>query len=424
VLVHVCRRWRSLVFRSPRRLHLRLNCTPETPAKDKLDVWPTLPLIVWGGMTISSGMDNVIAALGQSNRVCAVSLWYLARWQMEKVLAAMQVPFPELTEMRLILRGETLSVIPDSFLGGSAPSLRDFSLCGIPFPGLPKLLRSATHLVTLSLFNIPHSGYISPEAMVTLLSALSSLDTLSLEFRSPQSRPDSQSRSLPPPKRSILPALKLFYFKGVTEYLEDLVTRIDTPQLHQMDIKFFNQIDFDCPRLAQFINSTPTLKAFEEACVQFDNSTASVRLRYRGSPSFVDGLTIGISCREPDWQLSSIEQVCNFSLHPISTVEDLYIKPRYSQLVWKNDAIENTLWLELLLPFTAVKYLHLSKEFAPGIAATLGEIVGSRITEVLPRLQSISVEGLEPSGPFQKKIGRFVAARQLSGHPITIFARG
>ena len=81
---------------------------------------------------------------------------------------------------------------------------------------------------------------------------------------------------------------------------------------------------------------------------------------------------------------------------------------------------ENTLWLELLLPFTGVKNLYLSKEFAPGIAATLEEFVGSRITEVLPRLQNIFVKGLEPSGPFQKNIGRFVAKRQLSDHPIAI----
>ena len=37
-LVHVCRRWRSLVFLSSRRLKLRLFCTSETPAKDTLDV--------------------------------------------------------------------------------------------------------------------------------------------------------------------------------------------------------------------------------------------------------------------------------------------------------------------------------------------------------------------------------------------------
>jgi hypothetical protein len=191
-LVHVCRRWRVLVFESPRRLNLRLFCTPKTPTRDKLDVWPALPLVIYGPMTSEStpDLDNIIAALEQSNRVCEVFLWSLAGWQLEKVLATMQVPFPELTDLELLSDGEALPVIPDSFLDGSAQRLRYFSLRGIPFPGLPKLLLSATTLVFLTLFRIPHSGYISPEAMVALISALSSLETLELEFRSPQSRPD------------------------------------------------------------------------------------------------------------------------------------------------------------------------------------------------------------------------------------------
>src|SRR5882757_741443 len=97
-LVHVCQRWRCLVFASPRRLDLQLWCTPKTPARDTLDVWPALPLIVEGDM-FSSGTDNVVAALGQSNRVCEVRLWGLAdpSRQLEEVMAAMQVSFPELT---------------------------------------------------------------------------------------------------------------------------------------------------------------------------------------------------------------------------------------------------------------------------------------------------------------------------------------
>jgi F-box-like len=423
-LVHVCRRWRRLVLESPRRLDLQLYCTPETPARATLDVWPALPLIVEGIMVISSGTDNIVAALGQaaqSNHVCQVDL-HLADWQWEKVLAPMQVSFPELTVMQLSSHGETPPVIPDSFLGGSAPRLRTFDLDGIPFPGLPNLLFSATHLVYLRLVNIPHSGYISPEAIVAPLSVLSSLETLSLGFQSPQSRPDWESRSPPPLKHSILPALRRLHFKGITEYLEELVARIDTPQLDLMHINFFNQIDFNCPRLAQFINCTPTLRARNEAHLQFDDSTVSVTLRYQTSTlSFCNLLIINISCREPDWQLSSIEQVCNSSLHhPLSTAEDLYIEHRYSELVWKNDAIETTLWLEFLPPFAAVKNLYLSRESAPGIAAALQELIGGRITEVLPSLQNIFVKGLKPSGPLQENFGQFVAARQLSGHPIAI----
>src|SRR6266852_2410090 len=118
-LIHVCRRWRSLVLGSPRRLNLRLCCSPETPTRDTLDIWPALPIIVDGHMAISPATDNILAALGQNNRVCRVSLFDIAGWQMEQVLAAMQVPFPELTDLRLWSRDETLPVIPDSFLGGS-----------------------------------------------------------------------------------------------------------------------------------------------------------------------------------------------------------------------------------------------------------------------------------------------------------------
>ena len=418
-LVHVCQRWRSLVLQSRRRLNLQLYCTSKTPARDKLDIWPALPLIVAADMaSLASGTDNIVAALGQTNRVCQVSLWDLADQPLERVLAAMQGPFPELTGLRLRLYSDReVPVIPDSFMGGSAPRLRSFDLSRIPFPGLPKLLSSATHLVDLTLTHIPHSGYISPKAMIALLSELSSLDTLKLEFQSPQSRPDWESPSLPPLKRSILPALTRFHFKGVTEYLEELVIRIDTPRLDYLLITFFNQIDFDILRLAQFINCTPTLRALDRAFVQFDDHFGHVELSV-SSPT--RNFTIAISCREPDWQVSSIEQVCNSSLDPLCMVEHFYIEHRYSRPVWKNDGIENTLWLQLLLPFTAVKYLYLSKEFAPGIVAALQELVGARITEVLPSLQNIFVKGLEPSGAFQENIGRFVAARQLSGHPITI----
>jgi hypothetical protein len=417
-LVHVCRRWRVLVFESPRRLNLRLFCTHKTPTRDKLDLWPALPLVIYGDMTSElQDLDNIIAALEQRNRVCQVILFGLTGWQLEKVLATMQVPFPELTNLRLTSYDETVPVIPDSFLDGSAQRLRFFALDGIPFPGLPKLLLSATNLVFLTLFRIPHSGYISPEAMVALISALSSLEELIIGFRSPQSRPDWETRRWPPSKRSVIPALDYFYFKGVIEYMEDLVTFIDAPQLNTLDITFFNQIDFDFPRLAQFINRTPTIRTLDEAHVQFDDYSAHVRLS-PGSGT----LEITISCREHDWQLSSIEQVCNSFLHPISTVEVLYIEHEYLQLVWKNDAIENTLWLQLLLPFTAVKDLYLSREFAPGIAAALQELVGARITDVLPSLQNIFMEGLESSGPLQESIGRFVAARLLSDHPITVSA--
>ena len=414
LLVHVCRRWRNIVFGSPRRLNLQLHCTPETPARDTLDIWPALPLTVGGRMTSSSGRDNIIAALRQSNRVCRVCLYDFGVRELEEVVVAMQVPFPELTVLQFDSDEETLRVIPDSFLDGSAPRLQYVELEGIPFPGLPKLLLSATHLVTLILRNIPYSGYISPEAIVALLSVLSNLTTLVLQFESPRSHPDRETPCLPPPERSVIPSLTYLEFRGFIEYLEDLVTPIDAPQLDRLKITFFNQIDFDIPRVAQFINRTPKL-THSDAHVDFSDYHVHVLLGPRPEP-----LCIAISCREPDWQLSAIEQVCNSSLNSLSTVEVLFIKDYRSEFVWKDDAIENSLRLQLLLPFTAVKNLYLSEGFVPGIASALQELVGGRITEVLPSLQNIFVEGLEPLGRFQENTRQFVAARQLSDHPITI----
>ena len=126
----------------------------------------------------------------------------------------------------------------------------------ILFPGLPKLLLTATHLVNLFLLQIPDSGYISPEAMVTCLSVMTSLATLSLGFLSARSLPDWDGQRPSPMTRSILPNFVTFWFKGASEYLDDLLARIDAPRLNDLSITFFPQINFDTPHLVQFISRT------------------------------------------------------------------------------------------------------------------------------------------------------------------------
>ena len=378
----------------------------------------------------SSNVDNFIAALEHSNRVRVVDLYLWSDFggstspggvvAAEKILAVMQVPFPELTKLQLTSDANTAPVIPDSFLGGSVPPrLRIFQLSGIPFPGSPKLLSSATHLVALMLSNIPYSGYISPEAIVALVSALSSLRTLWLKFRS---LPDPESSIPPPLKRSILSALDEFCFEGTPEYLEELVTRIDAPQLNHMQITLFDQIDLDCPPLAQFIDRTPTLRARNNAHVQFGKWSSVTLIAQSRAVEIVTSC----SNTERDRQLWSITQTCHFSLPPPCAVEHLYIEShlRWSGRVSGLHTIENTQWLELLRPFTMTKKFYTTREFALCIAASLQELVGARTTEVVPNLQHISVERFKPSGPFEAKIEPFVAARQLLGHPITISEYG
>jgi hypothetical protein len=417
-LVHVCQRWRCVVFGSPCRLNLRLICTENTPARDTLDVWPPLPLIIQNNAILTTkGVDNILAAFERRDRVYRIELREVNGSPLKKVLAVMQEPFSELTHLLLTSRDETdewLSVVPGSFLGGSAVRLCSLKLDGIPCPGLTKLLPTATHLVDLHLLEMPHSGYISPETMATALSTLTSLASLSLGFRSPQSFPDPANRRPPPLTRHILPILARFWFKGACEYLDNLVAHIDAPRVN-LFITFFNQILFDTPQLIQFISRTPTLKAFEKGHVVFEDRAAKINLSSQ-TPGY-GSLEVRVSCREFDWQVSSLEQVCTLCLPPLSTLEDLFI---YHHTVHWRDNIDNALWLELLHPFTAVKKLYLSNELAPRIVPALREQIEGRTTAVLPTLQNILLEELQPPGPVRHAIWQFVAMRLAIGHPITV----
>jgi hypothetical protein len=417
-LIHVCRKWRATVFGSPRRLDLQLLCTETTPVKETLAVWPPLPIVIWQYEQLTL-MDNIIVALEHNDRVCQIGLLNVTNSQLEEVLAAMQQPFPALTYLVIwcrkdeLLEDEMRAVVPESFLGGSAPRLQHLELLPVPFPGLPKLLLSATGLVTLMIMGIPHSGYISPEAMIRYLSTLTSLERLWLGFNSPLSRPDRQSRRPHPPTRSVLPALTDFWFEGVSEYLEDLVARIDAPLLNTSHISFFHQLIFDTPQLAQFVARTPNTQPPVDARIVFSDHFVEVI-------PFPRNFVFGIRCRQSDWQLSSLAQVCSSSfpqvLVPTGMVERLDIcELKYNSPRWQDD-IEDSQWLEVLHPFTALKDLYVSREFLPRIAPALQELAG----QVLPSVQNLFLEDLQSSGPVQGAIEKFVAARQVAGHPIAV----
>ena len=420
MLVHVCQNWRYVVFQSPLRLDLRILCSAETPVREKLTLLPQLPIIIAQSSFFSTskcGEDNIIAALGHNDRICKIAL-AIPSSLLERVFAAMQKTFVTLKHLWLYTMDDTAPIVPDSFLGGSAPHLRYLWLTCIPFPFpvLRKLLLSAPNLVIISLRDIPHSGYFSPEAIVTCLSALTRLKRLCIEFKSPRSRPP-RGRRHHPRTLSVLPALIKLTFVGVSEYFEDLVTQIDAPLLNQLYITFFHQLVFDTPQLVQFISHTPTLKAYDEARMTFSDSCATISLPWRDNL----GLQLRILCRQSDWQLSSLAQVCAsfFPQALIPIPEHLYIEIAFPRPLWQDD-LEDNQWLDLFHPFTTVKNLYLSREFIPRIVPILQELVGVGVTEVLPNLQTIFMEDLQESGYVPENIREFVAARQLSGHPIAI----
>jgi len=120
-----------------------------------------------------------------------------------------------------------------------------------------------------------------------------------------------------------------------------------------------------------------------------------------------------------DRQLSTLTQICIISLRLLLTIENLYIyEDLDSPPVWEDTA--NTEWLDLLLPFTAMKNLYLSKLFSLYIARALQELTsGGRATALFPALQKVFFEG---SQPFEQGISEFISARWLTNHSVAISA--
>jgi hypothetical protein len=409
-LVHVCQRWRSVVFGSPRRLDLRLVCTPKTPVKETLNIWPPFPLLISGRVSRTSGVDNIVAILKHRDRTRKIHLEF-SKSQWGDIYAMMQVQFPGLTYLRLKAYDasyltNTVRVLPNSFLGGSAPHLQTLDLCHIPFLGLPKLLLSATHLVTLRLHgpNSPHYGIISPEVMATCLSALTSLETFWLEFEFPPRRlfPEGGYRLPSPPTGCVLPALTRFKFDGANnEYLAVLVDRIDPSRLEVFQIFLYEQ-DFYGPHLnlVQFISHTPKLVAHKKAHVVVNGTRVEIILSSQKSG---DGeLTVVIRSDFLDFQLASMAQLFTSFLPPFPTLEELYISEYFHLKVVRygdvGDDNWNTLWLDFLRPFAGVKDLYISKQFAFDVVRALQELVGDGTTEVLPALKNLFPGGRPAMG--------------------------
>ena len=421
-LVHVCFTWRRLVFTSPRRLSLRLWCKNTRPVRKMLNVWPNLPINISAYITNPRrpGTTNIIYALKQRDRVYKINIWRSPN-SLLKQIAAVKRPFPALTFLFLSSQDENPLVLPDSFLGGSAPRLQELYLNHIPFPALGKLLLSTRDLVTLFLSTIPRLGYILPDAIVTCISTLTKLEHLTLNFKFPHSRDESTNRYPPPLARVDLPALTELKFKGNSKYLEDIISRIDTPRLRYVEISFFNQLIFHTPHLRHFVGRTELFRASHSATALFERGSVQIRLFSRETINMV---CVGISCEPLDWQPSSLTQVCNSFQPPLRTLELLriYSGQRLSPQL-QDDIPENTEWLEFLYQFTSTKDLELSKNIVPLVLPALGDLTGERATEVLPALQNIVVEELPSSGPVREAIDQFVASRQLSGCPVNVCQR-
>ena len=449
-LVHVCRRWRSIVFAVPRSLGVRLVCSGDTPVEQVLDTWPeSLPISIdvsYGGR---GDERNVLRALKCKDRVREIDVRTKTKSTMERFVEAMEAPFEELTHLSLCSYNETPRPLPDSFLGGSAPHLRSFSLDGMSFPLLPRLLLSAADLVCLSLGDLYPFEDLSPQLVVDWLCTLTKLQSLKI-YLSSRSGTEKQLPVYPlPATRTIHPALTSFAFMGKGEFLDHVFAHVDAPLLKYVDMRLFDSPVLDAPRLAQFIGRTEPREAFNQAHMLFCQGFVDITFSSQESTSSIgsgDGYTVQVKILtkyiNSHWRVWILTQGLRTSFPP--KCEPEYRRrgpfeawpalpgdvPDWAMLLrnqvdvnlflWA-EKMENAEWLRLFALFPAVENLYLSGGVARYVTRALQEADGeNEAAKVFPALKRLFIEGLQPSGPVRKDIGKFGSARKASSCPVTI----
>ena len=379
--------------------------------RERLHIWPKLPIILRVDHGVYETADNIIAALEHHDRIYEIHVHGVSDDQLDLLVKAMEVSFPALTRLYLDCIDNTAPFCSESFLGRPAPNLQSLDLANIEFPAFPNLLLSAKHLVCLSLVDITDSAY---EAMVDCMSSLTRLQTLLVHLQHPSFQIHPYR---PPTTRTVLPVLTSLNFQGLMEHLDHLFTHIDAPLLELFDIYFFFPVGFHHLQLFPFIGRKKMFEGFDHAHVEFGDELLNVMLSSQKLTTGGMLLTLSTEWTDLGWDLWSLTQAC----HPPPTSCFTNIFEDKSLPPWTED-MGITPWMEFLRVFTTVENLYLSKGLVRCIASTLQELSGGGETEVLPALQNIFIEGPQTSeaGSVQDVVWRFVAARELSGRPVAV----
>ncbi|KAH9003582.1 CHAT domain-containing protein [Lactarius hatsudake] len=424
-LAHVCQRWRFIIFASSRYLDLKVFCTYGTPVREILSSsLLNLPIIVrYGGFPGSSLLtaddeDGIVALLDHPSRIREVQLTTTAPL-LEKAAILVQQPFSVLEYLHLSTRTEPGLVLPSEF--GSAPRLRILRMVGVALPALPKLLLSAQDLVSLQLEELPSIGY-TLDALRFCLPEMTLLKTLRIHFLSPSSRPALASTFQSQKSHPDLDYLNYIEFHGASEYLESLLSTISAPFLKYIHMAFFNQLIFhtpQLPQLCQFILRTKTQRSPIHATIHCSEAEISVILSKPGIPHH---LALRILCKDLDWQISSMAELCEGLSPTLSHVEQLNISAAPTLFPRGQDETDLTQleFSDLFRQFIDVKRLCITGGSVRHVAGALGPIAGQLPVTFLPVLREIYVGNHAELASTQSALAPFIAARKDSAHPIVV----
>ncbi len=421
-LVHVCRKWRRIVFASRQALRLQLSCTHRTPVLKTLECWPDLPIVVQhGGFPVLDSPapedeHNIVAALQSFDRINSISLT-LTRSLLEKV--RFDKPFVELEDLVLLSQNNVHLTLPSTFRWG--PRLRGLQLTRIAFPTLLPLLSSSRNLVDIQLHDISGIAHLSPETLANTLSGMSHLQSLSLSSLSTPHRQSYVSQVPVSVERIVLPALTHLKLRGASDFLDKFLARIDSSCLENTKIAF-KECHSNISNYGEIIRWIETQKSFRRADILSFENTISISFSQPSAPTCLE---LQVSCGTLDQQLSIMAMICRRLSTFLFGVEDLRINA--TPLLGGQDNLYGENWANLICSFERIKCFHIAGDLATDIVRALRSYrmwpgkMRRAPGPPLPALLELYVKEPGPSyAPLREAVVLLMMSRRLSGRPIHV----
>lgn len=426
-LIHVCKRWRSVMFASSSRLDLCIVLIPERGfSKGHMKTvmsrrFAPLPIYINYKMdyyhsVTTKDMGRIRAALKRPDRIRGITL-IGSTTDLGQLFRATNCPALESLELR-DNRG-TLK-IPATFLQETELKLRTLKLHDVSLPSISRLLSSASTLAFLSLvINAKLDPLPEMSLLLSHLQGLPCLLCLDLEIKkvNMDNFIDNQVPITEPKDKFRLPKLTSFHYRGHSSYFNNLVAGFESssPSPWEVDICLYDEIPLPIPQLAQFIDIG---EHYHTVKLVLDRKYFLFTiLGLSQSPHFKFRTT---------YFPTSIMQMNSAFFKKLSTIQELVVVANY-------ELKDIALWLRFLLQFPSIKALRLNSQnrflvacALRALAAALGQDNGPSNLGVCPSLKEIelctdSYLTAEERATQLAAFEPFISARAQAGVRVNVF---
>jgi hypothetical protein len=380
---------------------------------------PLLPLTVdyrsEDGIT-AEDEEGILLALEQRHRLRHLRL-LLPVQNLRKLVMAIDEEFPilEYLIMGPPMEDSTAFMLPERL---QTPNLHHLALNYVTSPIRSRLHPTAAGLLTLYLTINHPSAYFQPNVLLQSISFMPQLERLAIVFSFPVPNRDIESHLTHTSIATLitLANLRLFWFGGVSAYLEAIVSRITAPRLEDLRIQFFKQLTFSVPRLPQFMDTTKNLR-FNEAVIMFKDKQIHMQMLSREAETYAFAVTV--DSWHLDWQVSSMAQISNALRQVFSAVEDLsLLREVHSQSSEEHNYVDRIEWRNLLRSFSNVKTLRIEDWLVAEELSHCLRLEDDELPlELLPELQELRYFGTRNTGD---TFTSFIDSRQNAGRPVTL----